>query len=336
MKNEHLFDLIADQYALGAVLAPPKAVAGGRLHQLYRLSTSSGVFAVKCINPAMVQVDSLFVARLEESACFAAECAQAGISAVVARYSGQKRVVAFEDSYIMVYDWIEGRVCATSRLNRRHAAQIGQTLAQIHKCRFLSSKTLLMPRRYRLTDLDWSVLRSNLAAKHPSIHAVLSQNESEIEAIHKISMQLPPRQLSECVLSHRDLDRYNVLWKEDKAYLLDWDLSGPVAPLTELMSGMLDWGVAGAGKADFECVRAVAKGYINAGGQLDGDIERAFNEVLSVWLDWLNSLLQRLSDLSPEDVQYYQLIEQTTFTMEMLSFVRGSVKSSLLKFFSAL
>lgn len=43
------------------------------------------------------------------------------------------------------------------------------------------------------------------------------------------------------IISHRDLDRKNVIWKDGKAYIIDWEASGYVNPIIEVISTAYYW-----------------------------------------------------------------------------------------------
>ncbi len=52
--NQTLFEKISIQVKLGQLLTEPTALSGGLLHQMYRLQTTTGTYAVKLLNPSIL------------------------------------------------------------------------------------------------------------------------------------------------------------------------------------------------------------------------------------------------------------------------------------------
>ena len=52
------------------------------------------------------------------------------------------------------------------------------------------------------------------------------------------------------IISHRDLDPKNVMWKEGKPYLIDWEAAGYINPYQELLEVLNYWSDNGKGELD--------------------------------------------------------------------------------------
>ena len=54
MDKNNFFHGIAEELSLGALTAPAERVTGGYLHEMYKLETASGKYAVKLLNPVIL------------------------------------------------------------------------------------------------------------------------------------------------------------------------------------------------------------------------------------------------------------------------------------------
>ena len=63
------------------------------------------------------------------------------------------------------------------------------------------------------------------------------------------------------VISHRDLDPKNVMWKEKNPYIIDWEAAGYVNPYQELVEVLNYWIVDAEGTYDYGMFQALIKAY---------------------------------------------------------------------------
>ena len=55
MKEYEPFQRVLDAFSLGTPTALPKLLTGGLMHRMYRVETSSGIWALKCLNPDVMR-----------------------------------------------------------------------------------------------------------------------------------------------------------------------------------------------------------------------------------------------------------------------------------------
>ena len=96
----------------------PQAVQGGMLHQIWRLHTSQGVFAVKQLNPVIMGKGGMRDAyRLTEH--IAEAMAVRGVPAAVAlKGEGDGGTVQeIGNATCMVYNWVEGETLSVQAVS---------------------------------------------------------------------------------------------------------------------------------------------------------------------------------------------------------------------------
>src|SRR5437879_2242500 len=110
---------------LGEPLEEPQAVTGGLLHRVWRLTTTSGTFALKQLNSALLQKPGVLQAyRLSEH--IAGAMAAQGIPAVAAlAHSAGNVIYELDDMALLVYKWIDGTILPAASVTHEQARQIG-------------------------------------------------------------------------------------------------------------------------------------------------------------------------------------------------------------------
>ena len=132
--NEKIQKLVL-QNNLGNEVIEIQKVLGGLSHNMFKVRTTKGIFAVKELNPLVMQRKEAYqnfifsekVARIAK---------QNGINAVCALQFNGDVLLKIEDSFFMVFDWVNGQTLKAEQVKIKHCEVIGQTLAKIHNINF--------------------------------------------------------------------------------------------------------------------------------------------------------------------------------------------------------
>ena len=103
------FNKLCELLNLGAMVESPKSIAGGLLHKMYLVETTKGCYAVKALNPSIIQRPTALPRYIQSERI--AEMAAREIPALPARKFKEK-FFAFAESYAASYgflyaDWEE-------------------------------------------------------------------------------------------------------------------------------------------------------------------------------------------------------------------------------------
>ena len=248
---------IADLYGLGgdALLSGP--VARGEVGQVWRLTTSLGVWAVK----EPFQRPS--TAEANDDAAFQDEVFASGVSMpkVVRSLSGEV-LAELESATIRVYQWVD--------LEQRDAmldpATIGRIVAAIHRVRYLGSNPVDPWYTDPVGAERWDELIGDLVAANAEFADKLAKERDELVALEELLEW--PSNIQTC---HRDLFADNVLRTPSGAVcVIDWENSGLADPSQELGLVLFEFGGDSPQRT-----RALYDAYLDAGGP--GRIERPGN-----------------------------------------------------------
>jgi thiamine kinase-like enzyme len=286
LMNGSYAKLLCEVYGLGSPLLDPQAVSGGLLHRLWRLDTTQGTFAVKQLNPAILQKPHIRENyRLSEH--IAEAMAAHGIPAVAALGCDGDPVQEIEGRTVMVYRWIEGETLSEEAVEPERARQIGILLGHMHALN-LQFPALPQPEWEHFRDDDWDLLTVHAydggipwaTPVRSVMHRLVEWSRLSEQASEKLSHTY--------VVSHRDSGQKNVIWQDERTpWLVDWEAAGLVNPTIELVSVALDWSGWATGVLREDTFSAIMESYISAGGSVRDAGVDALHGVMGIWLGWL-------------------------------------------------
>ena len=133
------------------------------------------------------------------------------------------------------------------RIGKIHAAQIKiDTMVENPDIRKIYDWDLLLEEAELCDSEVFSVLQDNIAD-------ILRWDRNAVIGLHEASQNQ--------VISHRDLDPKNVMWKNDAPYIIDWEAAGYVNPYQELIEVLNYWISDEMGKYDKAKFDALMQAY---------------------------------------------------------------------------
>jgi aminoglycoside phosphotransferase (APT) family kinase protein len=252
---ERLYQRLAvDLSFLGAPIGPMVRVHGGFTNRMYRLDTDQGSFAVKELSGRPYRAEDVF--RFERAA-FAA-----GIPMPEPISAGHGT---------LVHRWVEGEKVPEAPVSPAYAFEIGEILARIHGLDVAWSDVSAKEAEEAEdpASRDWPELAERAAATgQPWAGELASQVETLLAIAHFVDTCPRPGPV---VLTHRDIQPWNLFSRAGRPVVLDWELSGMLDLSGELGSTALSL-AKGPGFDDIEpaVFRSVLDGYVAGRGGRGG------------------------------------------------------------------
>ena len=115
---------------LGEVTAEIKPVSGGLMHRMYKVQTSSGIYAVKCLNPEIMKrktarenyaVAEALEARLEE----------ARVPMVAALTLKGRKMQELDGEFFYIFRWQKGRITDANTVTAEQCRKAGKRINRI-------------------------------------------------------------------------------------------------------------------------------------------------------------------------------------------------------------
>lgn len=241
-------------------------VHGGFANRLYRLDTDQGSFAVKELNlvdrRTTYRVEDVF--RLERAAFAAGIPMPEPISA---------------SQHTLVHRWVEGEKLPEAPVSAAYAFEIGEVLARIHALDVEWTDASIEDPASR----DWPELAERAAATgQPWADELGSHVETFLAIAHFVDTC---ERTGPVVLTHKDIQPWNLLARDGRPVVLDWELSGMLDLASELGSTALSL-AKGSGFDNIEhtIFRSVLDGYVAGGGALPPSGPSWFVFMIGSWL----------------------------------------------------
>ena len=241
-------------------------VHGGFANRVYRLDTDQGSFAVKELN----LVDRRWTYRVEDVFRFERAAFAAGIPM-------PEPISA--SHHTLVHRWVEGEKLPEAPVSAEFAFEIGEILARIHALDIPWTQVPVedpVPR-------DWPELAARAAATgQPWADELASHVETFLEIARFVDTCERPGPV---VLTHGDIQPWNLLTRERRPVVLDWELSGMLDLSGELGSTALSI-AKGCGFDDIKpsIFRSVLDGYVAGDGTLPPSGPSWFVFMIGGWL----------------------------------------------------
>ncbi|MBL7256422.1 phosphotransferase family protein [Paractinoplanes lichenicola] len=249
-----------DLSQLGTPTGPMTRVHGGYANRMYRLDTELGSFAVKELNV----LDRRYAYRAQDVFRFERAAFAAGIP--------MPEPIAADDR-TLVHRWVEGEKVPEEPVAPSYAFEIGEILARLHAL----DVTWTHDAGEEAIPRDWSELAQKAVATGQPWAGELSAQVETFEAIADFvdTCERP----GPVVLTHKDIQPWNLLAREGRPVVLDWELSG----LLDL-SGELGSTALSISQEEPAVFRAVLDGYVAGGGKLPPPGPSWFVFMVGGWL----------------------------------------------------
>lgn len=260
MNNYNLqFETLCKSLELGSILEEPKQIAGGFLHKMYQLHTSSGKYAIKALNPEIMKrlgAKENFV-NAERIATIARHRQIPALTASI--FNGQA-LQCIEGQYYLVFRWVEGEALPQADITEKHCTIMGSLLANIHSTDFSS---LELEREENTEDLyiEWKEYLEKGRVQNASWVELLERDLDDFYAWTKKANEAHQILRRNMVIGHRDMDGKNVLWKNEIPTIIDWESAGYINPVEEALEDALYWSGFDEGNIHKDLFMAFLKSY---------------------------------------------------------------------------
>ena len=294
-KNNNTYRNIEDliiQENLGDSVKSIDIVTGGLSHRMYKVVTDKGVYAVKELNAGVMKRPDAY-----DNFVFAEKVTaivkQNGIDAIGTIKLQNDIMKQINNQYFMVFNWLDGKILKADEITKIHCEVIGKILAEIHNIDFSKIEDDNR-KKFDIEDFEWEKYIDFAEKQNKKYYNLLKDNLEFLYMINKKSNEALNYANSNLVISHTDLDRKNVMWQEDKPFIIDWEASGYINPTIELIQVAWYWSggdIENINYEKFETVVDAYKKYSNI--KIDNNVEKLIYADIYSGLGWLNYNLKR-------------------------------------------
>lgn len=284
------FGELCNTLQLGEITYVPKAISGGLLHKMYVVQTTKGKYAIKALNSQIMLRPTAMQNFINSERI--ADIARNNVPALSAKEVNGTFMHKIANQFYLVFDWIDGESLKSNEIDVVRCEKMGAILAEIHMTDFsglginkgYSNNTLLT---------DWNYYLQKGQQNNSVWLSLLREYLDKLYEWNEMANESTKLLESDMVISHRDLEPKNVMWKQGNPILIDWESAGYINPMQDLTETAIYWSVDEVGNIDKEKFSAFIAGYKTKYGIPQANWRMVLVNGFLGKLDWLEYSLKR-------------------------------------------
>lgn len=293
-------------YNLGNITEEPMSISGGLMHKMYKVTTETNVYALKWLNPSIMQRNGVIENMINSERI--ANAFSEYLPVVAAINFNNQNVLHWNDKYYMVFHWLEGSSIYPPHISQKNCSEIGNALGKIHQLNI--SIPGIKKEKVDSTTYDWEQYSEKGKKQNASWVGIYSDTIEKL-VIWNHRVNDASLKLSEySVISHRDLDPKNVMWNHDTPYFIDWEAAGYINPFQELIEVLNYWSSNGNSNLDKNKFKTLLNAYTNHMSLETVIWDCALDSGYAGMLGWLEYSLKRALGLESADEDEIRLGEE--------------------------
>lgn len=334
MINDVLKKIVKEEN-IGTIVVSIEKVIGGLSHRMYKVITDKGIYAIKELNSGVMKRPEAYsnfifsekVANIVKDNKIDISCAM--------ELKGKKVIKEIDNYYFMVFEWIEGGTLKAEEILIKHCEIIGETLAKIHNINFNQIEDE-MRKKVNTEEFEWNKYLVLAEKENKIYYDKLKENIDFLYNINKKSNEALNYVKKDLIISHTDLDRKNVMWKDDKPIIIDWEASGYINPTVELIQVAWYWSGGDVRKIDYDKFSTVIKAYRKYSQRdIDTNIDMLIYADIYGGLAWLEYNLRRSmciennyeeDEIKLAENEVIQSIEEIKYNISQIDNMLGILK----------
>ncbi len=318
---------VFEKYGLGEITGPVEPVTGGLMHRMYKVKTSSGTYALKCLNPEIMKRPGA-LANFTIAEDLERVLEEHGIPIVPALSFDGKKMLLLDGRYFYIYNWQEGRITDPRAIMKEQCYMAGEILGKIHG---IDAHNVEFQEPEK-SEVDFSFYLQKAEEKNSSIAPYLKENleilEKAQETLNSARKILP----SMLAIDNGDMDPKNIMWHNGQAHVIDLECLSRGNPIATCLDLALQW--SGTTELDFksENLKAFFDGYLNAYDNGFRSYEDLYGIAYS-WVAWLEYNILRalgIASAREEEIRLGEAeVRNTIGRIKYLHEIEGEVKKVL-------
>ncbi len=330
MSDYTIDKLIADlmiKCGLGTVTVPIKPVSGGYMHRVYKVSTTSGTYAVKHLNPQIMSREGV-QENYEQAETIERLLEKANIPIVPALTVLGQKMQTIDGHYFYIFRWQEGQITDWNNISNEMCRIAGTILGRLHAMNPQNSSH----KESKFSPINWQQYIHNTTVEQTDFESV----DAEISAILLDNMQLltyAEKELNMAraslpdilCISNEDMDPKNIIWDNGNPWIIDLECLGYGNPISHALQLALQWSGVTTCSIDIENIAAFFDGYL---AEYDNCF-RAYSSVFGLaysWVEWLAYNIQRALGACADEAERNMGIFEVRNTINRIQYLHQNEK----------
>lgn len=315
---------------LGNQLSEVVRVSGGYMHRMYRLNTASGVYAVKLLNPKVMERPDAMGNYIEADR-LESILQKNNIPIIPSLVFNGEKMQELDGQYLYIYEWFAGKTLKVKDITTLNCKKMGETLSGIHNIDMKNEKSL---RRY--LNIDWEQYIFQAKNQNIFISELLDANKDLLYHSQNSGNNAVYNIPSIMAICHNDMDSKNVLWLNEEFKIIDLECLGYANPYLELFELALCWSGYEECNIDLELFSTFINAYFGDRSKPSIDWEAIYYSNYGR-IEWLEYNVKRALLIECSTIEEQKLgIEQVKETLKQLNYynnIKDNILSCLSKIF---
>ena len=309
MIEEAILQDVCNFFEIGTLKASTK-MHGARSHHAVKVETSQGLYVVKMLLNKPGKSLNLDLFRNTEAIAYVS--LKANLPAIPALIRHNDVIFSKDDQDFMVYPYVDAQMIKRSAMSVPQCGAVASFLARLHN---LNLKIPAAPVwKFSYHPQEWQSVITTL----PKVAEMVKTIQDCFEANTRLQQNI----VADVVVSHRDLDQNNILWRNETDYVvIDWELAGFIDAATELMYVTIAFSMETASTFNFEKFTVIVTAYLGHRAIKTTDAEPLIYCVLANWLSWAQGQLHRVVVNKPDLAQLNSIIVGVRHSLEAFAYV---------------
>lgn len=318
MKEKTIKKLLAELInacGLGEIVADVESVSGGLMHRMYKVITSTGMYAVKHLNAEIMKRPDAHknFARAEK---IEGILENSDIPIVPAMVIGGNKMQKIDNQFFYIFKWQEGQIADWNHISNDMCNKAGNILGRIHAIEPKNIKH----QPPELSCIDWHGYVCKAKKEDSEIAPLLAENEELLvyveSELNKARTSLPDI----LCLSNEDMDPKNIMWDNGNPWVIDLECLDYGNPISHAMQLALQWAGIVTCEMDMDKMTAFFDGYLEA----YDNCFRGYCDVAGVaytWVEWLEYNIQRALSNCMDEAERELGISEVRNTMDRIKYI---------------
>ena len=322
-----LFEKICAQLQLGAPLRPPTPLSGGLLHQMYSLHTPKGHYALKLLNPSVMERKTA-PENFRRAEMLERRLERYSLPILPSLTFEGRKMQETDGRFYYLFPWYGGRAIRPEAITRNHCRRIGCLLAAIHGAESFPDDAFCLRTDNGTPEalpadvwadtpadpaegicVDWDFYIRGLERQHRELSLLLAHNRTVLYESQERGRQATGKLPFHAAICHNDLDCKNVLWNGSDCRIIDLECLSMGNSYFELYETALYWSGYEQDQLHVRLLESFLCAYRQEGGLFPEGWELLYDGCCGR-LEWLEYNLQRVLDEScPEAEKHIGLQE---------------------------
>ena len=281
-------------------------IDAGLTNEIYKVRTDKDTYCIKIINPNNIKNNPNHLANLEMGENISSIAEKNGINTICAINYNNHYVLNCDDIYFLIFKWFDGKVLLSKELNNDHMEKLALMLAKLHSIKVDTNYKL-----EKYSKNDYKYYYDLLKDSNDDWAQYYKDNYEKIIKIYNEVYDNYLKLSNQVSYVHNDLNRKNVLWKDNLAYIIDFETASISNPSLDFFNSL--WFLTDDFKD--EKVITFTRTYL-AHMKLKDDFSISLHAAIIYELNWLLYSLKRALKIN-------------TNNPEEISMGRESIKSSI-------